>query len=83
MFTAKQVPGQTYSNRVRKNLCKVMEARGITSRQALPNMSQSGLHKFVSGRGDITLTKLQIIADDLGVSIFDLLRNPNEGSALP
>lgn len=80
MRTAKVVAGQTYSNRVRKNLSQLLVARGITSRQALPNFSQSGLHKFISGRGDITLTKLQIIADDLGVSIFDLLRSPNEGA---
>lgn len=83
MLTAKHVAGQTYSNRVRKNLAQILTARGITSRQALPNFSQSGLHKFISGRGDITLTKLQIIADDLSVSIFDLLRNPSEGTTLP
>ena len=78
MYVAQSVEGQTYSNRIRLNIASIMESRGMVGMNGLPSLSQSGLYKFVSGRGDITITRLQMVADDLGVSIFDLLRHPDE-----
>ena len=80
MYIAQTVDGQTYSNRVRQNIAAIMGARGMAGMNGLPNLSQSGLYKFISGRGDITITRLQMVADDLGVSIFELLRHPDEAS---
>lgn len=77
MFTAKLVPGQTYTNRVRLNLQRIGNARGIHTTH-LPNFSEAGLWKFMRGGSDITLFKLQTLADDLGVPIFELLANPDE-----
>jgi len=77
MYTANEVDGQLYSNRVRINIARIMESRGMSGGKGLPNMSHTGLYKFVSGRGDITVTRLQQIAEDLGVGFFDLLKHPD------
>jgi hypothetical protein len=78
MYLAKEVKGQLYSNRIRNNIQKIMESRDMAGSAGLPHMTKNGLYKFVSGRGDITVTRLQIVADDLGVSIFELLQAPKK-----
>jgi len=77
MYRVKTIDGQTYSNRVRLNLAQLMDRRGMPGYVALPSLSQSGLYKFVAGGGDMTITRLQHVADDLGVSIFTLLSHPD------
>ena len=78
MYKASEVKGQIYSNRIRANLSRIMEQRGMSGKKALPHMGHAGLWKFVSGRGDITVTRLQHIADDLGIGFFDLLKHPDK-----
>lgn len=73
MYTPKQVDGQTYSNRIRLNVAAIMESRGLAGGNGLPNMTAAGLYKFMSGRSDITVTRAQLLADDLGVSLPELL----------
>ena len=73
MYKPVPVEGQFFTNRVRKNVFKIMEARGMAGSQGLPRMSPAGLYKFMSGGADITLTRAQLIADDLGVSLHELL----------
>jgi transcriptional regulator with XRE-family HTH domain len=81
MFVAQEIDGQVYSNRIRRNLSRIMVERGVLGYKGLPHMSASGLYKFISGRGDITITKLQEVADDLGVGFFDLLSNVTSDQA--
>jgi hypothetical protein len=59
-------------------MSRIMVERDLRAYKGLPHMSQSGLFKFLTGQTDITLTRLQQVADDLGVSIFDLLANRPE-----
>ena len=73
MYTAKEVEGQDFSNRVRKNIERIMTSRGIPGGHGLPHMTAAGLYKFMSGRCDITVTRASQIADDLGVSLQELL----------
>ena len=77
MYTVKEVEGQPYTNRVRWNIARIMQNRGMSGFRALPSISQSGLYKLVGGGGDITVTRLAAVADDLGVSIFELLQHPD------
>jgi len=37
-------------------------------------MTSAGLYKFMTGRVDMTITRVQMIADDLGVSVNELLQ---------
>ena len=78
MYKARSIDGQTYSNRVRQNLWRIMESRNMVGMQGLPSLSQSGLYKFIAGGGDMTITRLQHVADDLGVTIFELLATPQD-----
>jgi transcriptional regulator with XRE-family HTH domain len=78
MYTACEKDGQTYTNRIRKNVSRIMTERGMRAYRGLPHMSQAGLYKFLSGKADITVTKLQLLADDLGVSVFELMTNYKE-----
>jgi hypothetical protein len=75
MYTPKDVAGQTYTNRIRRNVARVMSQRGMAGSRGLPHMSSAGLFKFLSGNADITITRLQHVADDLGVSVGELLSN--------
>jgi hypothetical protein len=74
MYKPVQIKGQFYTNRVRKNVAKIMEERGMSGSKGLPHMSSAGLYKFMSGGADITMTRVQMIADDLGVSVPELLQ---------
>jgi len=74
MYKPVQVDGQFYSNRIRKNVAKIMEERGMPGSQGLPRMTAAGLYKFMSGNADITMTRVQWLADDLGVSVAELLQ---------
>jgi len=74
MYTPKDVPGQTYSNRVRRNVARIMRSRGMPGSGGLPHMTSAGLYKFMTGRVDMTITRVQMIADDLGVSVNELLQ---------
>lgn len=80
MYTHRPIDGQRYSNRVRANICRIMESRGMAGGNGLPRLSQSGLYKFVAGGGDMTITKLQDVAEDLEVSIFELLQSPEDAA---
>ena len=73
MYTARDVVGQTYTNRIRRNIARIMSQRGMPGSGGLQHMSAAGLFKFLSGNADITITRLQHVADDLGVSIHELL----------
>jgi hypothetical protein len=74
MYTPAQVKGQFYTNRVRKNVARIMTERDMPGSKGLPHMSAAGLYKFMSGGADITMTRMQMIADDLGVSVAELLQ---------
>ena len=75
MYQVKEVENQLYANRIRKNVARVMDERGMPGHLGLPSMTKVGLYKFISCGSDITITRLQQIADDLGVSIFELMAN--------
>jgi transcriptional regulator with XRE-family HTH domain len=75
MYTARDIEGQIYSNRIRRNIAQIMGSRGMAGYKGLPSISSPGLARFIHGKGDITVTRLQRVADDLGVSIFELMQN--------
>lgn len=77
MYTPVEVDGQLYSNRVRKNIAKIMQQRGMSGNRGLPNMTGAGLFRFLSGGCDITMTRAQLLADDLGVTLNELIANPD------
>ena len=64
-YNWKAVEGQDWSNRARYNIYKIMREKNIAGK----------LFVFMSGRQDITLTKLQLLADFLDVRFYDLF-NP-------
>lgn len=74
MYTAKPVEGQIYSNRIRKNLQRIMESRGMPGTGGLPHLTAAGLYKFMTGGCDITVTRAQLVADDLGITLQELLQ---------
>lgn len=73
MYQAKDVPGQLVANRIRRNIAQIMQARGMSGTSGLPSISGMGLYRFISGKSDMTLTRVQRIADDLGVTVAELL----------
>ena len=74
MFNFKEVDGQMYTNRIRKNVVRIMTERGMAGSRGLPHFSAAGLFRFLNGKHDITVTKAQTLADDLGVSLHELLQ---------
>lgn len=74
MYTPVDVTGQTYSNRIRRNVARLMRGRGLPGSGGLPHMSAAGLYKFMSGNSDITVSRASLLADDLGVSLSELLQ---------
>ena len=75
MYQVKEVEGQIYTNRIRKNVARIMESRGMAGSKGLPSLSHQGLYLFIAGKSDMTVTRVQQIADDLGVSIFELMQS--------
>lgn len=76
MVAVKEIDGQTYMNRVRFNLARLLEMRGTLE---LPSLSRSGAYRVLTQGGDMTITRLQRVSDDLGVSLFELLQHPDFG----
>lgn len=78
MYTPTMVEGQELSNRVRKNLYAIGKARKLSPAAGLNTFSSSGMWKFQTGQSDITLAKLSAVAEELGISPFELLAPPKE-----
>ena len=75
-YNWKAVEGQDWSNRARYNIYKIMREKNIAGTSVhLDGLSHKKLFVFMSGRQDITLTKLQLLADFLDVRFYDLF-NP-------
>lgn len=73
------VDGELYANRARYNVRRIMAEKGLMIKHGLPSMSSRGLYNFSRYGADITLTKLQGVAEDLGVKLETLLRSyPDE-----
>ena len=72
-YSWKSVPGQEFSNRARYNICYFMRKMNIAaSSNAIPGVSAKKIYLFLSGQQDITISKLGLIADYLGMDICNL-----------
>ena len=71
----KEVEGQELANRARYNIYRIMRHKNLpASQNVIAGISAKKIYTFLSGRQDITLTKLEIIADGLHVGITTLFR---------
>lgn len=72
-YSWKSVPGQDYSNRARYNICYFMRKNNIAaSSNVIPGVSAKKIYLFLSGKQDITISKLGLIANYLGMDICNL-----------
>lgn len=82
-FSWKIVEGQDWSNRARYNIYDHMRKNNISARSlTVEGASNKKLYMFMSGKQDITVTKLMKVANALGMTfahIFDPIpKHPTE-----
>ena len=70
----RNVEGQEASNTVRHNLNRLFTKQGISARCKMNGVSDRSVYNFMAGRSDITISKLEMIARHLKVSVRSLFR---------
>jgi transcriptional regulator with XRE-family HTH domain len=73
-FRVTLAEGQDISNRARENIYRLLDERGISVRRGLKALKFRGLYNFLSSRSDITVTRLQRVAEELGVSFEEIIK---------
>ena len=68
-----EVPGQEYSNRARYHLRRLMHERGYPFSEGLNAYAARSMYNFVHEGADITLFKLELIAEELDVKVETML----------
>jgi transcriptional regulator with XRE-family HTH domain len=63
-----------YNDRVRKNLQPVVESKGFTFARDLQSITRRQLYRIRSGQSSVTIQKLQMIADEIGVDLLDFFK---------
>jgi transcriptional regulator with XRE-family HTH domain len=63
-----------YPDRVRKNLQPVIESQGFTFARDLRSITRRQLYRIRSGQSSVTLEKLQMIADEIGVDLLEFFK---------
>lgn len=63
-----------YPDRLRKNFKPLIEKQGFTFSRDLKSITRRQLYRIHSGQSDVTLGKLQTIADEIGVDLLDFFK---------
>lgn len=63
-----------YPDRLRKNFRKQIEAKGFTFARDLKSITRRQMYRIHSGQSDVTVSKLQSIADEIGVDLLDFFK---------
>jgi DNA-binding phage protein len=81
----KEVEGQEWANRARYNIYVIMRMKNMpASASLIEGISREKLYRFMSGQQDITLTKLALVAEGIGVSMMRLFKEiPKVRQELP
>lgn len=75
-FEVRPVGGQELSNTIRRNIHALMRSKDMPLRAGLECMPFSTLYSYLGGKNDISITRLQDIAKELGVNpVMLMVRN--------
>jgi len=63
-----------YSDLLRKNLKNVIESNGGVMYRGLKSMTSRQLYRIHTGESNVTVGKLNLIADELGIDMMEFFR---------
>lgn len=59
-----------YPDRIKRNIRKVIDGQGYSFTRGLQSITKRQLYRIEKGESDVTVGKLQAIADEIGVDLL-------------